>query len=291
MHGYTQAILERLLGSSKVSDSWVRNNGKRFSEWLYDQASTCGCGCGEKVYFDSSKHEISELIRKYEIGGRVNFMPYLPKHSNYVSPANYVPSNYEHQIIIGSLCGDGSLSFPYKNKPSNPRITWNMGNKEHAIHKLNKFNEFIGATYSEKTNPGFGKEWHTVKTKSHPMLIEYVKKYGERKKNLKVESGIFDELDEIGWAWLYGDDGHFCKSSGIAYIHTEGFCEDDNHSIKQSLNKFINSDSARVHSYIGGKNKRQLHCIRLTKEGTHEFIERVKKNMASGVEYKAGIGS
>lgn len=184
------------------------------------------------------------------------------------------------------MCGDGSLSYPYKNRPCNPRISWNMGNKEHALFKFNAFDKFIGASYKEKENPGFGSEWHCVVTKSHPLLCKYIDKYGERKKNLLVNSGIFDELDDVGWAWLYGDDGHLDLRSSTAYIHTENFCLEDVGLIRESLNSFIGFDGSRVHSYIGGQKKREMHCIRMSKGGTNEFMERIKTHMANGLEYK-----
>ena len=218
----------------------------------------------------------------------IRYASYLPNHASFNVPANYKPNAFEHQIIIASLCGDGSLSFPYKNKPCNPRISWNMGNREHAIYKFKTFDSFVGATYSERENPGFGSNWYCIKTKSHPLFIDYVEKYGERKKNISVDSGIFDELNSVGWAWLYGDDGHFNKQGGHAYIHTETFSLIDVQKIVESLNGFIRMDGAKVRTYIGGQKKRELHCVRLTKGGTHEFFSKIKAHMADGLEYKIG---
>lgn len=163
-----------------------------------------------------------------------------------------------------------------------------MGNKEHALFKFEAFNSFVGASYTERDNPGFGSNWFCVKTKSHPLFNSYLNKYGERKKNLKVSSGIFDELNELGWAWLYGDDGHYDKRSKTAFIHTECFSEHDVNLIRESLNAFLGIDGARVHSYIGGQKKREMYCIRMTKGGTDEFFAKIKESMADGLEYKIG---
>lgn len=229
-----------------------------------------------------SMYEATESFIK---GNKIYFSDYIRGHKGLVSPANYKPNEFQHQVIIASICGDGSLSRPYKNRKCTPRITWNMGNKEHAMHKFEVFNSFVGATYTEMKNPGFGENWYCVKTKSHPMLDYYSEKYGERKKNLSVESGIFHELNSIGWAWLYGDDGHLSKE-GHAFIHTEGFDFDSVQDIASALNLFIGIDAAKVHSYKGGQKKRLMHCIRLTKEGTHEFFKKIKPYMANGMEYK-----
>jgi hypothetical protein len=232
---------------------------------------------------------IRSLIHKFENNKEIEYNEFIPKHKGLKSPYNHKPNNYQHQIIIASMCGDGSLAYPYKERDCNPRIQWNLGNKEHALFKFRAFDEFIGAKYTERENPGFGSNWFCVSTKSHFMLNEYIEKYGERKKNVKVDSGIFDELDDIGWAWLYGDDGHMAKR-GSAYIHTESFCFEDVQKIRESLNAFLGFDGARVHSYIGGKYKREMHCIRLTVGGTNEFIEKIKGNMANGLEYKISYG-
>lgn len=228
---------------------------------------------------------MADAAESFSKGNKIYYAEHIRDHKGLISPANYIPNNFQHQVIIASICGDGSLSLPYKRSKCNARITWNMGNKEHALYKFNVFNEFIGATYSEKDNPGFGKNWYCVKTKSHPLLSRYVANYGERKKNLSVDSGIFDELDSIGWAWLYGDDGHRSRD-GNAFIHTENFSLDDVNKIAESLNKFIGTDGARVHSYVGGQKKRLMHCIRLTNGGTHEFFSKIKAHMANGMEYK-----
>lgn len=229
---------------------------------------------------------MSEAVRRFEYGSLSRYAEYLPNHKNMKVSANHTPSDFEHQIIIASICGDGSLSFPYNNRPCNPRISWNMGNREHALYKYNAFNSFIGARYNETDNPGFGDKWYRVVTKSHPLLVNYVEKYGQRKKNLSAKSGIFDELNCVGWAWLYGDDGHLDKSKGLAYIHTESFSYDDVNIIRESLNSFIGFDGSRIHSYIGGVKKREMHCIRMTQGGTNEFMEKIKAHMADGLEYK-----
>lgn len=228
---------------------------------------------------------MAEAAEAFSSGRRIHYANYIRDHKGLISPANHVPNNFQHQVIIASICGDGSLSFPYKGRKCNPRISWNMGNREHALYKFNVFNEFVGATYRERENPGFGDNWYCVNTKSHPLFMKYVEKYGERKKNLSVDSGIFDELDSIGWAWLYGDDGHLSREGNV-FIHTENFSLDDVNKIAESLNKFIGTNGSRVHSYVGGQKKRLMHCIRLTNGGTYEFFSKIKTHMANGMEYK-----
>lgn len=233
------------------------------------------------------KGDLSSKLAKFvNSGTEPDFCEYIAKHDNYIVPASYEPNDFERQIILASMVGDGSLSFPY-SKPCHARIQWNMGNKEHAIFKAKAF-EFVGSSMKEKRNPGFGDNWFCVATKSHPLFSRFVEMYGERKKNIKPSSGIFHELNEVGWAWLYGDDGHYCNASRSAFIHTEGFAKQDVEIITSALNEFIGFECASVHGYIGGLKKREMHCVKINKVGTYEFIKRIESNMADGVEYKKG---
>lgn len=224
-------------------------------------------------------------MRKYINKGETpDFLRFIKGHECYSVPANYEPSDFEHQIILASIVGDGSISRPYTNRECNARIQWNMGNKEHALFKAEKFS-FVGTTFRQKENPGFGNDWFCLSTKSHPIFSKYASKYGERKKNISPESGIYHELNAIGWAWLYGDDGHVDNDRGIAYLHTEGLSKAGVEVVCDAMNKFIGG-GATTHRYIGGIKKRELHCLRLTKDATNEFFSRIKAHMARGVEYK-----
>lgn len=212
------------------------------------------------------------------------FRECIGKHWAFKIPANYTPNEFQHQIIIASMIGDGSLSVPYKNASPSARICWNMGNKEHAMFKKMAF-EFIGAEYSQKENPGFGSEWHCVRTKSHPLFTRYGDKYGYTKARIDPESGIYHELNDVGWAWLYGDDGHLDKNGNV-YIHTESFNKSHALIVVDAIDKFIGKKCCSTHSYIGGAKKRELHCVRINKNASKEFISRIKENMADGLEYK-----
>lgn len=164
------------------------------------------------------------------------------------------------------------------------RIKWNMGNKLHALHKL-KLISFIGGWYQERENPGFGNEWFSVTSASHPLLTNYSIKYGDSK-GLVNDSGIAFELNEKGWAYYYGDDGHLTKS-GNCYLHTEGKTPEMVRHIADACDLFTGTaGGASVVEYIGGTKKRKLLCIRMKNEASRIFMEKVKPYMADGMEYK-----
>jgi len=190
-----------------------------------------------------------------------------------------------HQFILSSIAGDGSLSLG--NALSKyPRLQFNMGNKKHAESKFKMLSK-LGSVIKKRVNGGFGDYVYSVNTKSHPALVPYLKRFGQRKKNLDViGSGLFEELNGFGWANYFFDDGHLCKSSEVAFFHTECFSIDQVRHISQCLNNFIGYDCSKINSYVGGTKKRLMHSIRMNKNGTRKFMESVKENMVDGMEYK-----
>lgn len=214
-------------------------------------------------------------------GSKVSFNEYLPKHQYYHHPANTMFSGHEHQILLSAILGDGCLIKA--NKRSFHRVTWNMGHEMHALYKL-KHTEYLGCKYRTRENPGFGGEWHCLQTSCSPVLTMYADKYGDSK-GLKEGSGIASELDEFGWAWYYGDDGHLNKN-GECFIHTEGKSPLMVREIQASLLNFIGEGKVSVHSYIGGLKKRRMECLRVSKNATVKFHEKIVSHMADGMEYK-----
>jgi len=179
-----------------------------------------------------------------------------------------------HQDLLSAKLGDGYISLGTKASKA-CRVAWNMGNKLHALEKVKRFKK-LSPTYIEKENPGFGSEWFCVATKSHPLVNKY-----KDKSFLEC----VNELNDYGLAGWYGDDGHLSKSTGTCFIHTECMSFDVVSEICEILtNKF--KLKSKVHSYVGGVNKRKMHCIRLTKGSSNELMARTKDCMAKGMEYK-----
>lgn len=213
---------------------------------------------------------------------KVKFEQFLPKHRYYPHPAGKIFTGGEHQIVLSAILGDGSLGKPYAR--ANHRIKWNMGHEEHAKYKL-RMTEFLGTKYTQRDNPGFGSEWHCVLSSCSPVLSMYAEKYGDCK-GLINGSGIAHELDDLGWAWYYGDDGHFDTKNGYCFLHTEGKNPEMVREIRDALKEFLGLDGVVVHRYIGGTKKREMECLRLRKNETIKFHEKISEHMAKGMEYK-----
>lgn len=147
-----------------------------------------------------------------------------------------------------------------------------MGNREHAQYKYAAF-KFLKSVYNERKNPGWGSEWFQVKTSCHPCLNVY--------KNKAPETAAL--LDELGWAWLYGDDGHI--DSHYSYIHTEHYGQEGSQIIADALAAWLGK-KAEVKMYLGGTPKKERYMIKMPTESANEFMERVAPYMATGMEYK-----
>lgn len=208
----------------------------------------------------------------------VKYSKNLPGH-NYT----FELTSDEFQAVISSLLGDGYMNYP--NKKSNfPRLQWNMGNKMHAEYKKDFFSRF-DAVMRECKNPGWGSEWFQVRTPCLPALVDI---YSEFRVDDKVERAIkiFPLLNDVGWAWFYGDDGHYCSNKKLAFLHTEGLGEEGARICLECLNGYLGMDSGKVDCYLGGTPKKERYMVRLNRGGSDEFIKRIKKHMAKGMEYK-----
>lgn len=279
MHKYTQDLFEKYMGKSKRPKSWTEYRVKRFARFCYEKAPTCGCGCGQKtmpINFNPNNPE-SESVK---------FKPYISFHDRLKAPFNYKLTRVQKQAVLASIVGDGYLSKP--NKDSNyARLVWNMGDKNHAMYKHDFFKD-IGVKYTEKENSGWGSIHHTVVTSCHPCFSEiYEKFYKDGKKIPELIPSIFESLDAVGWAWFYGDDGHLSGNDNC-YLHTEGYGKQISQSCADAVNKFTGINGAKVFSYVGGTPKKQRFCVSINTECSDEFISRIKKYMAHGMEYKIG---
>lgn len=282
MHEYTQILFERTMGRSKRSKRWSRDDVARFASTCFEEAPSCMCGCGEKTFPELGYGvSLQKLFEKWMSTGSIPvFRDSSPNHK-YKSDL----TNNEFQACIASLLGDGYLSFA-NSKSSMPRFSWNMGNKDHAKFKCDFFSNF-GSSVVEKKNPGFGESWFCVTTKSCVAFIDIYQNYRLDNKDDRAKV-IAPLLDNIGWAWLYGDDGCLGQNN-CAIIHTESLTSVGAQYICDALSVFLDiKDCATVYKYLGGTPKKERVLVRIKKDASNEFFKRIKDHMATGMEYKVG---
>lgn len=291
MHKYSQALLKIIMGQSKKPKSWTDDNIRRFTGFCFNKAPTCKCGCGEKTFPSSKKLNIKQNIYRFISGNSDNliFADYIPYHDRLKAPASLRLTNEQEQAVLASILGDGYLAYAY-SKAKSPRLVWNMGNQKHAKYKQDFF-EFLSPTFTEKENLGWGSSVYSVVTSCHPCLKPIHDKYYKGKaKNPKLIGSIFHQLDSVGWAWFYGDDGHLGQNDSC-FLHTEGYGEAGSKECAVAVNNFTKTNGAKVFSYIGGRPKKERFCVRMNAECSDEFMARIKEYMANGLEYKISSGN
>lgn len=280
MHRYSQDLLRRMLDSGARPKRWDDDSCKRYAVIAYEEAPSCKCGCGEKTYFHSTG--FWKQLNAMRDGRDAVFMDYVGFHFRNTVSNCITTTNEEHQLILSAILGDGSLSKP--GRTNNYRIVWNMGNKEHAQSKLRMAARF-NPSYQERDNPGFGVNWFCVRTACCQIISQYADKYGNSKGIHNLNTPF--ELDDLGWALYYGDDGHINNKDKICFLHTEGKTEEMVLSIKEALEKHFDiKGGVSLHRYIGGTKKRELISLRMKKDASKKFMQRIKKYMADGVQYK-----
>lgn len=164
-------------------------------------------------------------------------------------------------------------------------MVWNLGNKNHAEWVKDKFS-FINPSIIEKENKGWGDVTYSVTTKSHMCLKPYYEMVWRNGKKI-FNKEVFEKMNSIGWGVFYSDDGHLDKRNKICFLHTESFSYEENIIISNILSNFIGVENGvSVMSYEGGVNKKTYYCLRLKKGASYEFIKKINKYMADGLEYK-----
>lgn len=277
---YVESIVNRFEKSKAKTQNWKIDDVISFSVVCEESAPLCLCGCGMKTYPDGNNGmSIFKHFQNWISRGTIPCFYERVHNHRYKS----VLSKDEFQATIASLLGDGHMNYPHKGS-NMPKIRWNMGNKDHALFKMDFFKDF-GTTFVEKENPGWGSNWYQVGTGCALAFVDVYDKYRIEDRAERAKA-ISKDLDEVGWAWYYGDDGHYNKSRGIAFIHTEGLGEDGSNYVAASLNKFLDGDHCKVDSYIGGSPKSRRYMVRLRTEGTRIFLDKIRPHIATGMEYK-----
>lgn len=290
MHRKSQDIYKRLVGSSGRTKSWTDDKIKRFADRVYEEAPPCLCGCGEKVNPTSGTSGTKTIAQQFRAflsneSAIIEYKKHIRYHERYLLPASYELTHNERQALIASVLGDGSFLLPYKHNDPKPRFVWNMGNEAHTLYKKDFFSHF-SHHYEKRVNGGFGAFNYRLRLNGHPCLSSlYSELYLDGKKNI-TQDWLY-ELDDFGWAWLYGDDGHLCKTSQVCHLHTEGYGEDVANYYANALDRMLNrKNSAMVYAYKGGHKNKLRYSVKLKGVANDEFMERVRPHMATGMEYK-----
>jgi ribosomal protein S6 len=166
-------------------------------------------------------------------------------------PNNYIYSNEEFQIILGSLLGDGSLQKTYTSGGTVFKVTHCEKQKEYIEYKWNflknNSSEIKEYTFHDdrRKNPDYIS--YTFYTKSSLSLNEMFNNWYRPNKTIYKED--LYKIEPLGIAIWYMDDGYKCKPYGGGMLCTNLFSKQELEIIQQmfkdkfDINVTINNQS------------------------------------------------
>lgn len=139
---------------------------------------------------------------------------FIYEHKLPISRYNNIPINREQeQIIIGSLLGDGCISYSGKNS-KNASLTIKHGDKQkdYVLYKYefikNLCNKGMYSKFREDFRPGWVSHTeHSIQTKSLKIFTEYRENWYKSGKK-QVYKNDFEKIEGLGLAIWYMDDGN-----------------------------------------------------------------------------------
>lgn len=199
--------------------------------------------------------------------------------------------NNAHQIILGSLLGDMYSKRECLNSSieethsinQKDYLTWKYSIlKNHFQMRLYNFNNTI---YKHKNKIYLRKAQVRLRSKVSEKLNSYHSMFYPWGKKI-INQRVLDQLDPLGIAVWYCDDGYYDPENHTAHLHTEGFSIEENQILKKWFSERwnINVNFKRDHS-----KKKVL--LRFPIKETNKFLNLLKKHifgMPKCVWYKLG---
>ena len=190
-------------------------------------------------------------------------------------------SEFQKEVIIGSLLGDARLEC--RSKEGNARLRIHQGDrqKEFAFWKYNILKNLVATPprrviccHNPKTNePHYSWYFHSL---TFPEFKDLYCKFYSKKRKVLPEN-IDEMLTPVGLAVWIMDDG--CRDKGSVILNSHNFSFDENQRLQRILkNSFglsagINKDRAR-------------YRLRIKKKDIQKVREIVKPYFIPSMEYK-----
>ena len=234
-------------------------------------------------YLDFPKHG---MIMKNQIKNRkIEFSSLKEMASN-----GNLPNN-AHQIILGSLLGDMYCKRECLNSSieethsinQKDYLTWKYSIlKNHFQMRLYNFNSTI---YKHKNKIYLRKAQVRLRSKVSEKLNSYHSMFYPVSKKI-VNQRVLEQLEPLGVAVWYCDDGYYDPENHTSHLHTEGFSIEENKILKKWFSERWNIN---VNFKMDHSKKRVL--LRFPVKETNKFLDIIKKpifDMPKSIWYKLG---
>ena len=255
----------------EVTDEMIKGDGN---------GCVCICDCGNELLIGSRR------LRK--MGG-------VSDCGCITAMSNTRLNEIEHNLVLGTLLGDGSLRRP----PT--RVGGRAGlsglNVNHCIQqedfvdwKFNVLKRFVPVKPKECANPGFKKSSMAKRfiTKYTEEFVEiYRMLYGTGKKMI-TESYLSMITHPIALAVWYMDDGSCGKKNYDCNIHTEGFSMAEVQMLSDWLKAKWGVEGAKPYSYKKKYKEKYKEYVMLSfnAKARDKFFEIIKPHIIPSMQYK-----
>lgn len=193
--------------------------------------------------------------------------------------------NQAIQVFIGSLFGDGNL-FLNNGKYVNYSEIHSLKQKDYLLWKMklmSKLFNFAGSPYIfNKYDKRTKKEYPTIKINSSDSkkLEKYYKIF--YKKGIKIIPKTYlYNLNKLGLAILYQDDGTYHYGNYRCSIATDNFSYKEHILIKEFLKEKFNLDFT-----VSKKEKK--FCVLFNRKNSDKFLKIVESYIHKSMIYKLG---
>ena len=188
------------------------------------------------------------------------------------------------QILLGSILGDGSVYTRTKGTAFYQEIH-SIKQKEYLIWKNNNCFRIFGTRiriyeqYEKKQKKYYGKIG--VFSKTLPILFTYRQIF--YKEGVKrVSQDILNNIDELGLAVWYCDDGNFHIIGKTVRIMTDSFSYKEQKLIREWFYRRFNLECKMV------ERKRGSYYIHFNRKASKKFLMLIKNYVPIPMKYKLG---
>ena len=186
--------------------------------------------------------------------------------------------------MFGSLLGDGSV-YSRSKKSAFFQETHSIKQKDYLLWKYANISSILGLkvrTYKQfekKQKKYYGKI--SVYSKSLPELLMYRNMFYPNGKK-KISSEVLDQINELGLAIWYCDDGNYHIIGKTVRIMTDSFSYNEQKLIKYWFSKRFDINCKII------KRKRGSYYIQFDRKEAEVFLELIKDYVPASMLYKLG---
>jgi hypothetical protein len=258
--------------SEDVYDEWVR---------LYaDGFTTREIG----DIYNVSKFPVTYHLKRKNVGMRENWEWNLSKPHL----MDKEPTYEQKQVILGSTLGDGTLCDQAMG--AYLRIKHKEGQKEYLKYKFEILGEFISlAGITETETDANGKTFQQVYSSTVPNMYIKILRRLSYVNGKRVITDLIPQLDALGLAILWCDDGHFMVNTKAGKLFTMNFSWEDNELLCKHLKEKFQIECSVKERYVEEYDK-TYPVIYVTTAGMRTMKEVIKEYIPPSMKYKIGEG-